>query len=158
MPALLRALTPRHTAAVALTILLAGGAPWPATATDTPDQTPPMALTAIMRDMGQDMQAVTDAITREDWPTVAAVAARIADHPQPPLAEKVRILAFIGKDTASFRDYDQQTHDAAQQLARAAQGGDGAGTITAFANVQTACLACHQRFRQPFHAHFHSRP
>lgn len=146
--------TPRRTAAVALMMLL-GGTLLPAAATDTPEQAAPMALTGIMRDLSRDMQAVTDAIAREDWPKVATIAGRIADHPQPPLSEKLRILSFVGKDTSRFRSYDKQTHEAAQWLAKAAEREDGTGTITAFANVQTTCLACHQQFRKPFQEHFH---
>lgn len=153
----LRISAPRCTAAVALLMALAGGVLLPVNAADTTDQATSMALTGIMRDLGQDMQAVTAAITFEDWPKVTTLAARIADHPQPPLAEKLRILAFVGKDTTRFRGYDQQAHAMAQQLAQAAQRADGTATITAFANVQTACLACHQQFRQPFKEHFHDQ-
>lgn len=142
-------------AAVALMAMLAGGTMLPARAATPPDQATPLALTAIMRDLGKDMQGVTDGIAREDWAAVAQRAARIADHPQPPLGEKLRILAFMGKDAGHFRDYDRQAHDAAQQLAQAAQRQDGASAIAAFANVQGACLGCHQRFRKPFREHFH---
>lgn len=157
MPLLFRIFMPRRAAAISLAGLLAGGMLLPVEAVDMPDQATPMALTGIMRDLGQDMQAVTDAIAREDWPKVTALAPRIGDHPQPPLAEKLRILAFVGKDKGRFRSYDKQTHEAAQQLAKAAQREDGSATISAFADVQTACLACHQQFRKPFQEHFHGR-
>lgn len=143
-------------AVVALTAMLAGGTMLPARAANPPDQATPLALTAIMRDLGKDMQGVTDGIAREDWSAVAQRAARIADHAQPPLGEKLRILAFMGRDAGHFRDYDRHAHDAAQQLAQAAQRQDGAAAITAFANVQGACLGCHQQFRKPFREHFHA--
>ena len=157
MSCLLRIFAPRRVAIAALLMTLAGGVLLPASATDTPVRATPMALTGIMRDLGEDMQAITDAIAHEDWPKVATIATRIADHPQPPLAEKLRILAFAGKDTKHFRGYDQQAHAAAQQLAQAAQRADGAATISAFANVQTACLGCHQQFRKSFQEHFHDQ-
>lgn len=157
MPLTPRTSTPRRVAAVAL-MMVAGSLLPAADAADAPDRTAPMALTTIMRDLGHDMQGATDGIAREDWPAVATVATRIADHPQPPLAEKLRILAFVGKDTSHFRGYDQQAHDAAQQLAMAAQRQDGIAAITAFANVQSACLGCHQQFRKPFREHFHGQP
>lgn len=157
MSSLLCIFSPRRAAATALMMVLVGGAPIPVSASDTPDQSSSMALTGIMRDLGEEMQGVTDAISREDWPKVTTLATRIADHPQPPLGEKMRILAFVGKDTSSFRGYDKQTHEAAKLLAQAAKRGDGAATITAFADVQTACLACHQQFRKPFQEHFHDK-
>lgn len=158
MPLTPRTSTSRRAAAIALAAMIAGSLLPSVDATDMPNQTTPMALTTIMRDLGHDMQDATDGIAREDWPAVATVAARIADHPQPPLAEKLRILAFVGKDTGHFRDYDRQAHDAAQQLVMAAQRQDGIAAITAFANVQSACLGCHQRFRKPFREHFHGEP
>lgn len=142
--------------AAAAVLLLAGGAWVRAHATEAVDPPAPMALTRIMRDLGTTMQDVTDGIAREDWAAVAKLAPRIADHPQPALAEKLRILAFIGKDSGSFRAHDQQTHVAALALAEAARRRDGAAAIAAFADVQRACLGCHQRFRQRFQEHFHA--
>lgn len=143
--------------AIMTAVLLATGASLALAAGDGVDHPTPSALTAIMQDLGRDMQGAADGIVREDWPAVAKLAARIADHPQPPLAEKLRILAFAGKDASHFRDYDRQAHDAAQWLVQAAQRQDGAAAIAAFANVQGACLGCHQRFRKPFQEHFHGQ-
>lgn len=153
----LRIFMSRRAAATALMMALVCSMTMQVSATDAPDQTTEMALTGIMRDLGKEMQAVTDAIAHENWPTVATLATQIAEHPQPPLAEKLRILAFVGKDTSSFRSYDKQTHEAAQLLAQAARRRDGVATITAFADVQTACLACHQQFRKPLQEHFHGQ-
>ncbi len=141
----------------AIALLLIGGSITPMHTADAADPATPMALTKIMQDLGADMQGVVGAMAREDWDTVDKLAVRIADHPEPPLTEKVRILAFIGTDAGRFRGYDQQAHDAAQGLAQAAQRRDGAATIAAFARVQTACLGCHQNFRAPFQAHFHGQ-
>lgn len=118
----------------------------------------PMALRKIMRDLGKNMQAATDAIAREDWMRVAAIAPAIADHPQPPMGEKVRILAFIGGNVPRFRAFDGQTHDAANRMADAASKKDGAGVIAAFADIQTGCLGCHQAFRQTFVEKFYGSP
>ncbi|HUW54233.1 MAG TPA: cytochrome c [Rhodanobacter sp.] len=143
---------------IAMAVLLTAGTLVGADATEPDGKPAPMALTGIMQDLSTDMQGVTDAIAREDWPAVAKLAARIADHPQPPLAEKLRILAFAGKDASRFRSYDQQAHQAARWLAQAAQQRDGTAAIAAFAKVQGACMACHQNFRQRFQQHFHGQP
>lgn len=115
----------------------------------------PMELRRIMQDLGEDMQAVTDGISREDWRLVAETAARIAEHPQPPVTEKVRILTFIGSDVARFRGFDEQTHQAGKALEQAAEREDAQAVIDAFATLQTACLGCHQAFRRPFVEHFY---
>ena len=117
----------------------------------------PLALFAIMVTLGENMQTITAAIASEDWETVVETSPLIADHPQPPLGEKIRILAFIGTDVSAFKDYDGQTHQAAQQLGQAAESEDGEAVIAAFANLQLSCLSCHQRFRQSFKAHFYDQ-
>ena len=119
--------------------------------------TEPLQLRRIMQELGKNMQAVTDGISREDWRLVAETAPRIAEHPQPPLAEKVRILAFAGSDAGRFRRFDEQTHQAARTVEQAAKQGDGQAVITAFATLQNGCLACHQSFRKPFVENFYGR-
>ena len=52
----------------------------------------PMALRSVMEKLGRDMQAVTGAISKEEWTLVAELAPKIAKHAEPPLGEKMRIL------------------------------------------------------------------
>ncbi|MCW8830038.1 MAG: cytochrome c [Gammaproteobacteria bacterium] len=117
----------------------------------------PLALFAIMEEMGKNMQTITAAIASEDWETVEETSPLIADHPQPPLGEKIRILTFIGTDVSAFKGHDGQTHQAAQQLGQAAASKDGEAVIVAFADLQRSCLSCHQRFRKSFRTHFYGR-
>ncbi|WP_324780212.1 cytochrome c [Thiobacillus sedimenti] len=117
----------------------------------------PMALRGVMEKLGRDMQGVTGAISREDWTTVAYLAQGIARHAEPPLAEKMRILAWAGTDSGTFRSFDGQTHEAAVAMGEAAKRGDGQAVIAAFASVQKSCLACHQGFRQQFVEHFYGQ-
>ncbi|MDP2835073.1 MAG: cytochrome c [Pseudomonadota bacterium] len=79
----------------------------------------------------------------------------IADHPQPPLAEKLRIISFMGGDMGKFKAHDSETHAQAQAVGKAAKAGDGAGVILAFQKLQTSCYDCHREFRKPFVAHFY---
>ena len=48
----------------------------------------PLALQKIMKDLGNNMQVITDGISRGDWALVEKTAPLIADHPQPPFSEK----------------------------------------------------------------------
>lgn len=116
-----------------------------------------MALQNVMATLGRDMQAVAGAISREDWTEVARLAPDISYHPEPPLSEKVRILAWLGKDIGRFRSFDGQVHEEATAMGEAATRGDGPAVITRFAKVQQSCLACHQIFRKSFQEHFHEK-
>ncbi|HLS80393.1 MAG TPA: cytochrome c [Steroidobacter sp.] len=138
--------------AVGLIIALVSG---PARAQDSPREGDALALRKIMKDLGAHMQTVTDGISREDWKLVEQTARLIADHPRPPMAERARILSFMGSDAAKFRAYDGKTHDAAAALAEAAKSEDGTAVIRAFEQVQLSCFGCHQEFRRPFLEHFY---
>lgn len=116
-----------------------------------------LALHEIMEELGKNMEAVTGAIAREDWGQVAKIAPLIADHPEPPPAEKARILAFLGKDAAKFRGHDEKTHRAAMEMKEAAARQDGPAVISAFAAVQNGCLGCHQNFRKRLREHFYGK-
>lgn len=118
----------------------------------------PLELQTIMKDLGKHMQNVTDGISREDWEIVARAAPLIADHPQPPLTEKMRIMAFMGSDMAKFKAFDGTTHDAAAEMGRFAQEKNGQKVIDSFHKLQSACLGCHQTFRKPFVDYFYGKP
>lgn len=116
-----------------------------------------MGLRAVMKELGRDMQAVTGAISREDWALVEELAPGIAHHAQPPAMEKVRILKWVGTDAGKFRAFDAQVERAANDMAAVAARGNGQHVIRAFSEVQQACLDCHQQFRKPFVEHFYDR-
>jgi hypothetical protein len=81
-----------------------------------------------MQELGRNMQAITGAISQEEWVQVVQLAPKVAAHPEPPLTEKMRILAYLGADATKFRNFDAQTHEAALAMklaaARRRQGGD----------------------------------
>jgi len=65
--------------------------------------------------------------------TGGKIATLIADHPQPPIVEKVRILSFTGTEAIKFKRFDKQTHQAAKEFEEAAIKQDSKGVITKFA-------------------------
>ncbi|MHB1092847.1 cytochrome c [Thiobacillus sp.] len=117
----------------------------------------PLVLRDVMQDLGKNMQVITDGISREDWELVEKTAHLIADHPQPPMTEKMRIIGFVGPHMGKFKAYDGETHDQAQAVGRAAKAKDGPGVILAFQKLQTSCYNCHSEFRKPFVAHFYGK-
>jgi len=135
--------------------LALAAAPAPAPADTDAPAPKPLALRSIMQELGRNMQLITDGIAREDWALVEKTAPRVADHPQPPLSERLRILAFAGTDAGRFKAHDGNTHAAAQALAESASAKDGEATILAFQQLQRACFHCHREFRQPFVEHFY---
>jgi len=108
-----------------------------------------------MERLDRDMQAVTGAISKEEWALVAELAPKLAKHAEPPLSEKMRILTWLGTDAGKFRGFDGQVQNAATGMEDAAKRGDGQAVIAAFSRTQQGCLACHQSFRQSFVEQFY---
>lgn len=117
----------------------------------------PLALQKVMKDLGKNMQTITDGISRGDWELVEKTAPLIADHPQPPMMEKMRIISFMGTNMGKFKAHDAETHDQAQAVGKAAKAKDGPGVILAFQKLQTSCYNCHSEFRKPFVEHFYGK-
>ncbi|MDE2309435.1 MAG: cytochrome c [Betaproteobacteria bacterium] len=124
-------------------------------ATTSAQATEPLELRNVMKELGKNMQTVTDGISREDWTLVEKTSHLIAEHPQPPFTEKIRITSFMGTDMGKFKGFDRQTHKAANEMAKAAQEKDGQKVISSFQKLQSSCLACHQAFRPAFVEHFY---
>ncbi|MDP1635680.1 MAG: cytochrome C, partial [Gallionellaceae bacterium] len=99
----------------------------------------PLALQQVMRDLGKNMQVITDGISRGDWDQVEKTAPLVADHPQPPFSEKMLIMGFMGTNMGKFKAYDGETHEQALAVGKAAKAKDGQGAILAFQKLQTSC-------------------
>lgn len=117
----------------------------------------PLALRKVMKDLGKNMQVITDGISREDWELVDKTAPLIADHPQPPFTEKMRIMAFVGSNMPKFKAHDGETHEHALAVGKAAKARDGMGVILAFQKLQASCYGCHSEFRKPFVEYFYGK-
>ncbi|TKR55131.1 cytochrome c [Allopusillimonas ginsengisoli] len=150
------AIKPASMLACALLVVLASTTTLLSAQTAAPEK--PLVLQGVMEKLGQDMQAVTGAISIEDWALVAELAPKTARHAEPPPEEKVRIVTWLGKDAGKFRGFDVQVHEEATAMGEAATRGDGEAVINVFAKVQQTCLACHQSFRKPFVKQFYRKP
>lgn len=144
--------TPLSMMAAALLVAASGMAE---SAQSSAETQKPTALRGVMDKLGQNMQAVAGAISKEDWALAAELAPKIASHPEPPLTEKLRILSWLGADAGKFRGFDGQAHEAATAMGEAAKRNDGQAVIANFAKVQQSCLGCHQSFRKSFVEHFY---
>ncbi len=124
---------------------------------ETTDAVSPQSLRGVMQQLGKEMQNITAAISSEEWAKVALSAAWVADHPKPPMSERMRIMGFLGGEMGKFKASDQKTHQAALELAKAATAEDGQAVIAAFAVLQNTCLSCHQGYRLPLQEYLNGK-
>ena len=85
----------------------------PASWADDSVKSSPFVLQKVMKDLGKNLQTITDGIPREDWELVEKTTSLVADHPQPPMTEKMRIMGFMGTNMGKFKTYDGETHEQA---------------------------------------------
>ncbi|HEB63381.1 MAG TPA: cytochrome C [Gammaproteobacteria bacterium] len=122
---------------------------------DSPKE--PLKLQKIMFDMGKEMQKITAGISSENWEQVEKSAFLIADHPKPPMSERMRIMKFLGAEMGKFKSSDMKTHGAARDLAETAKSKDGRAVISSFATLQHTCLTCHESYRKKLQDHFYGQ-
>jgi len=104
-------------------------------------------LKIIMRQLGQDMDALNAALWARDFGALVAAATAIAEHPHVSPQEKARVQAALGADFATFGAADRRVHDAAIRTAGAAADEDSDQVLSALGSLQAGCVACHDAFR-----------
>lgn len=124
---------------------------------DDSTATPPLVLRKIMQDMDKNMHIMANAISQKDWLLVERIAPLIADHRQPPLIEKMRIMGFVGSSIGKYKAYDGSIYKHAQAVGKAAKSNDVQGTELMFRTLQASCDSCHNEFQKSFVAHFYGK-
>lgn len=104
-------------------------------------------LFGIMAGLERDAAALSRGLWREDFGSIAAAAAAIAEHPAIPAVEGERIAAVLGPEMGRFQALDEEVHDLAQLIREHAAAGDLQGIADADADLRRACVQCHEEFR-----------
>ncbi len=104
-------------------------------------------LKVIMRQLGQDMDALNAALWARDFGALGTAATSIAKHPHVSPQEKARVQAVLGPDFAAFGAADRRVHDAAMRTAGAAANEDTDQVLSELGSLQAGCVACHDAFR-----------
>ncbi len=107
---------------------------------------PNMTLRSIMQELGTEFLRLTNSLLIDDFNGVEASAKAIEGHPLP--AEIVAgIKNKLGDEFHAFEAVDEQSHQAAADLADRAAAQDPQGSAKAFGRLAEGCVTCHQQFR-----------
>ncbi len=104
-------------------------------------------LNTIMVDLGAAMNHLNEAIFKEDYTAVAKAAAEISAHPQVMPDEMAKIAKALGKDMATFKQWDHKAHMAAVEAEKAAAALKQSDVLKAHGKIMNACVSCHTQFR-----------
>lgn len=101
----------------------------------------------IMEDMETNMARIAAGIWRESYGEVAQAASQIADHPMPPLLDRLALLAKLGSGAPRFMDADDAMKASALALKAAAEAGQLEQVLSHQQALQKQCVSCHSWYR-----------
>ncbi len=105
-----------------------------------------VTLRAIMQELGAEYLRLTNALLMEDFKDLEASAKAIGGHPLPnEIAAAIK--SKLGRSFSAFETIDNQSHQAAADLARRAAAKDISGSARAFGRLAESCVSCHKQFR-----------
>jgi hypothetical protein len=105
-----------------------------------------MTLRAIMQELGAEYLRLTNALLTDDFKGLEESAKAIQGHPLPDEIVAA-IKSKLGKNFRSFERVDEQSHQAAANLAKRAAARDLTGLAKAFGALAGGCVSCHKQFR-----------
>lgn len=123
-------------------------------AKDRPGPGTPDGLLATMQQLDTNTRAAGDAIAARNWPLVAELADRLNHHVEPPLGQKLRVMLWLRTQAPNFRGYDGKLRTAAVAMGAAAKAGNGQAVSASYAQLQSACTGCHEKYQAAYVAHF----
>lgn len=105
-------------------------------------------LFTIMAGLEEDMAGLERGLWRQDFDSIAARAAAIADHPTVPASEARAIAGVLGPEMAAFKRWDTGVHDLAVEIRDLARSGRLEEVLAARAELVRGCVGCHTQFRE----------
>lgn len=105
-----------------------------------------ITLRAIMQELGTEYLRLTNGLLIDDFKSLEESAKAIEGHPLP--HEVVAAIKNkLGRNFRAFERVDEQSHNAAAELAKRAAAKDITGSAKAFGRLSEACVSCHKQFR-----------
>lgn len=105
------------------------------------------AMNRIMLGLSEGMTQINAGIWRDDYRSVAAGATSIAEHPMPPLMQRLKLLAELGADSPAFMRADDAMRAAAQDLKEAAEEKRVDEVLVHYKQLHQRCVDCHRWYR-----------
>ncbi len=104
-------------------------------------------MAEVMQGLGENMARINEGIWREEFVAVGLAAEGIAEHPLPPLLQRLELLAALGTDASQFMKADKALQAAALALKEAAGKRRMGEVMSAYQVLQQRCVACHTWYR-----------
>jgi hypothetical protein len=103
-------------------------------------------LRAIMQELGAEYLRLTNALLTDDFKGLEESAKAIQGHPLPDEVVTA-IKGKLGRNFRRFEQVDEQSHQAAAEIAKLAAAKDITRSSIAFGRLGESCVSCHKQFR-----------
>ncbi len=124
--------------------------PTPKPAPHRPAPKPELTFKSVMIILQQQMNLAATGIYQEDYALIERAGYAIAKHPAPSLAERKRLVRVITPIRKQYQAVGRIVHGSAAAMARAAQKREMPAVLTAYQQLLSGCVACHQLTRATF--------
>ena len=108
---------------------------------------PEGSLKLVMQGLLVDTQQLTSAMLTDDFVNIEKTAKKIANHPKPSMATRMKLMKAMGADMAKFKANDSVVHGAAVAMVHSAQKKDIKAVGESFQTMIVGCLSCHGEFK-----------
>ena len=105
-------------------------------------------LKVIMQVLLADTKQITEGIFIEDFEMIKKAANNIATHPEAPAETKMKLMKAFGKEMKMFKGNDMKVHQAAVEIAKAAETKDIEAIMSQFHQLVDGCQSCHSKFKK----------
>ncbi len=102
----------------------------------------------VMQDLLTDTQQITKGIILEDFQLIEQAANKIANHPKPDLAIRMKVVKTLGNEMGKFKAKDTVVHNSAVNILSAAKANDMNTITKEYQQLVNGCLACHAGFKE----------
>ena len=102
----------------------------------------------VMQRISVDMSKLIDPIMKGDFAKVHEIAEHVANHSEPPLSHRLKIIAKLGLDFTDFKKYDDEVHINSVAIQASANNKDIEGMIDNYWKTMKSCHGCHKKYRE----------
>lgn len=102
----------------------------------------------VMQRIALNMSKLIDPIMKSDFAEIDAIAEHVANHDEPPLTHRMRIIAELGLDFTDFKKYDDDVHMSSVAMQTAAKNKDIEAVIINYGKTMQNCNNCHKKYRE----------
>jgi len=108
----------------------------------------PKNFKEVMQRIEVNMSKLVGHIMKEEYADIIKISEHVANHEEPPLSHRLRIIAELGTDFSNFKSHDDDVHINSVAMQEAAEKKDMDAVIASYGKTMQSCNNCHKKYRE----------